>query len=122
MLAFILGFEVECRIGRVISPGHYARGWHITSTCEVFGSVAGAANRRTQLMHPINHKSPGRVRESQALSQKQNHISARASLDDAFASFIQNMCRSTFERSTRAVCGGTSASSRPRLRSNDNPR
>jgi 2-methylcitrate dehydratase PrpD len=31
--AFILGAEVECRIGNAVSPGHYARGWHITSTC-----------------------------------------------------------------------------------------
>jgi 2-methylcitrate dehydratase PrpD len=45
LLAFILGFEVECRIGRVISPGHYARGWHITSTCGIFGAAAGAAKQ-----------------------------------------------------------------------------
>jgi 2-methylcitrate dehydratase PrpD len=42
LLAFILGFEIECRIGGVISPGHYAKGWHITSTCGVFGAAAGA--------------------------------------------------------------------------------
>ncbi|MDJ0388727.1 MmgE/PrpD family protein [Roseomonas sp. E05] len=41
--AFILGAEVECRIGCAVSPGHYARGWHITSTCGVFGAAAGAA-------------------------------------------------------------------------------
>src|SRR3954447_7670189 len=41
--AFILGAEVECRIGNVVSPGHYARGWHITSTCGVFGSAAASA-------------------------------------------------------------------------------
>jgi 2-methylcitrate dehydratase PrpD len=41
--AFILGAEIECRIGNAVSPGHYDRGWHITSTCGVFGSaVAGA--------------------------------------------------------------------------------
>jgi 2-methylcitrate dehydratase PrpD len=43
LLAFILGAEVECRIGNAVSPGHYARGWHITSTCGVFGSAAAAA-------------------------------------------------------------------------------
>ena len=42
LLAFLLGFELQCRIGRVISPGHYAKGWHITSTCGVFGAAAGA--------------------------------------------------------------------------------
>ena len=41
--AFILGAEVECRIGNAVSPGHYARGWHITSTCGVFGSAAAGA-------------------------------------------------------------------------------
>lgn len=43
LLAFILGFEIECRVGGAISPGHYPRGWHITSTCGVFGAAAGAA-------------------------------------------------------------------------------
>lgn len=38
--AFVLGVEAECRIGNAVSPGHYARGWHITSTCGVFGSAA----------------------------------------------------------------------------------
>jgi 2-methylcitrate dehydratase PrpD len=41
--AFILGAEVECRIGNTVSPGHYARGWHITSTCGVFGSAVASA-------------------------------------------------------------------------------
>ena len=43
LLAFVLGFEIECRIGGAVSPGHYPKGWHITSTCGVFGSAAGAA-------------------------------------------------------------------------------
>ena len=41
--AFILGVEVECRVGNAVSPGHYARGWHITSTCGVFGAAAACA-------------------------------------------------------------------------------
>jgi 2-methylcitrate dehydratase PrpD len=41
LLAFILGVELECRIGQAISPGHYAKGWHITATCGVFGAAAG---------------------------------------------------------------------------------
>ena len=43
LAAFVLGFEIECRIGAAVSPGHYPKGWHITSTCGVFGSAAGAA-------------------------------------------------------------------------------
>jgi 2-methylcitrate dehydratase PrpD len=42
LLAFILGNEVQARIGLAISPSHYNRGWHITSTCGVFGAAAGA--------------------------------------------------------------------------------
>ncbi len=42
LLAFVLGVETECRIGNAISPGHYRRGWHITSTCGVFGAAAAA--------------------------------------------------------------------------------
>ena len=41
--AFILGVEVACRIGNAVSPGHYDRGWHITSTCGIFGAAAAAA-------------------------------------------------------------------------------
>jgi 2-methylcitrate dehydratase PrpD len=39
LLAFVLGVEALCRIGNAVSPGHYRRGWHITSTCGVFGSA-----------------------------------------------------------------------------------
>jgi 2-methylcitrate dehydratase PrpD len=42
LLALVLGHEVECRIGIAMSPGHYKKGWHITSTCGVFGAAAGA--------------------------------------------------------------------------------
>src|SRR6201997_1140059 len=55
--AFILGAEVECRIGNAVSPGHYARGWHITSTCGVFGAAAAAAKllglNATQTWHAL---------------------------------------------------------------------
>jgi len=37
--AFILGMEVCCRLGLTVHPQHYARGWHITSTCGVFGAA-----------------------------------------------------------------------------------
>lgn len=43
LLAFVVGVEVECRIGNAVSPEHYQRGWHITSTCGVFGAAAAVA-------------------------------------------------------------------------------
>ncbi len=42
LLAFVLGNEVQARIGLAISPQHYDKGWHITSTCGVFGAAVGA--------------------------------------------------------------------------------
>lgn len=41
--AFLLGMETTCRMGNAVMPGHYERGWHITSTCGVFGAAAAAA-------------------------------------------------------------------------------
>lgn len=38
--AFVLGVEVECRIGNAVYPSHYDVGWHITGTCGVFGAAA----------------------------------------------------------------------------------
>ncbi|HEU5178822.1 MAG TPA: MmgE/PrpD family protein [Burkholderiales bacterium] len=40
--AFLLGMETTCRLGNTVTPGHYERGWHITSTCGVFGAAAAA--------------------------------------------------------------------------------
>jgi 2-methylcitrate dehydratase PrpD len=42
IVAFVLGTEIECRIGLAISPSHYRRGWHITATCGVFGAAAAS--------------------------------------------------------------------------------
>ena len=41
--AFVLGVEIECRLGNAVSPAHYARGCHITATCGVFGAAAASA-------------------------------------------------------------------------------
>lgn len=43
LAALAAGVELQCRIAHAISPGHYARGWHITSTCGIFGAAAAAA-------------------------------------------------------------------------------
>jgi len=40
--AFILGVEIECRIGNAVYPEHYNVGWHITGTAGVFGAAAAA--------------------------------------------------------------------------------
>ena len=42
--AFVAGFEVECRIGALVMPGHYATGWHATGTLGTFGAAAACAH------------------------------------------------------------------------------
>ena len=41
--AYIVGFEIEARLGRVMNPRHYQRGWHNTSTLGTIGSAAAAS-------------------------------------------------------------------------------
>ncbi|WP_375459453.1 MmgE/PrpD family protein [uncultured Enterovirga sp.] len=43
LAAFAVGVDVACRLGASVSPGHYARGWHITTTCGVIGAAAASA-------------------------------------------------------------------------------
>jgi 2-methylcitrate dehydratase PrpD len=39
LAALVVGMEVECHLGLALHPHHYRRGWHITSTCGVFGAA-----------------------------------------------------------------------------------
>jgi 2-methylcitrate dehydratase PrpD len=41
--AYIVGFELEGRIGRAMNPRHYQRGWHCTSTLGTIGAAAAAS-------------------------------------------------------------------------------
>ncbi|MEO6566171.1 MAG: MmgE/PrpD family protein, partial [Casimicrobiaceae bacterium] len=41
--ALILGIDVSCRIGNVMYPDHYDRGWHITGSTGMLGAAAGCA-------------------------------------------------------------------------------
>ena len=43
MLAFLTGFEVECKISEWMLPQHYVRGMHSSGTVETFGAYAAAA-------------------------------------------------------------------------------
>jgi 2-methylcitrate dehydratase PrpD len=43
MLAFLTGFEVECKISEWMLPQHYVRGLHSSGTVGTFGAYAAAA-------------------------------------------------------------------------------
>ena len=40
--AYAAGFEVMARLCRALNPGHYARGWHSTSTAGVVGAAVAS--------------------------------------------------------------------------------
>jgi 2-methylcitrate dehydratase PrpD len=44
MGAFVAGYEALCRIGALVAPGHYARGFHATATIGSFGAAAACAH------------------------------------------------------------------------------
>jgi 2-methylcitrate dehydratase PrpD len=43
LTAFLVGFEVECRISEAIHPDHWKRGFHTSNTIGVFGAAMTAA-------------------------------------------------------------------------------
>ena len=45
LTAFVAGYELQCRIGRTIAPGHYdVLGFHATATVGSFGAAAACAH------------------------------------------------------------------------------
>jgi 2-methylcitrate dehydratase PrpD len=45
LTAFIAGYELQCRVGRVLAPGHYdVLGFHATATIGSFGAAAACAH------------------------------------------------------------------------------
>jgi 2-methylcitrate dehydratase PrpD len=45
LTAFVAGYELQCRIGRVVAPGHYnVLGFHATATIGSFGAAAACAH------------------------------------------------------------------------------
>ncbi|MEP7215480.1 MAG: MmgE/PrpD family protein, partial [Anaerolineaceae bacterium] len=42
--AFVAGFEMECRVGALVMPGHYSTGFHATGTLGTFGAAAACAH------------------------------------------------------------------------------
>lgn len=42
-MAFVAAYEFTCRIGVMVEPGHYARGYHATGSVGVMGAAVGCA-------------------------------------------------------------------------------
>jgi 2-methylcitrate dehydratase PrpD len=70
VLAYIAGFEVFARLCRALNPGHYAHGWHATSTA---GTVAvGGAVARLIGLDPAGIATAMGIAASSAAGIRQN--------------------------------------------------
>jgi 2-methylcitrate dehydratase PrpD len=51
--ALVLGIDVSCRMGNLMYPDHYDRGWHITGSTGMLGAAAACA----RLLHLDAHRT-----------------------------------------------------------------
>ena len=103
--ATVLGIDVSCRVGNMIYPDHYDRGWHITGSTGMLGAAAACARLlgldagRTAMALGIAASQPTGVREQFGTMTKPFHpgAAARAGLTAAL------MARHGFTASPRAL-------------------
>jgi 2-methylcitrate dehydratase PrpD len=89
--ALVLGIDVACRVGNMMYPDHYDRGWHITGSTGTLGAAAGCARllklsvQQTQMALGIAASQPIGMREQFGTMTKPFHPggSARAGLMSA---------------------------------------
>jgi len=103
--ALVLGIDVACRVGNMIYPDHYDRGWHITGSTGMLGAAAACARllaldaERVTMALGIAASQPIGVREQFGSMTKPFHPggAARAGLNSAL------MAKHGFTASTRAI-------------------
>jgi 2-methylcitrate dehydratase PrpD len=89
--ALVLGIDVSCRLGNVMYPDHYDRGWHITGSTGTLGAAAGCARllgldeEKTAMALGIAASQPVGMREQFGTMTKPFHpgAAARAGLHSA---------------------------------------
>jgi 2-methylcitrate dehydratase PrpD len=103
--ALVLGIDVACRVGNVVYPDHYDRGWHITGSTGMLGAAAGCARllgldaAQTAMALGIAASQPVGLREQFGTMTKPFHpgAAARAGLMSAL------LARHGFTASARAL-------------------
>jgi 2-methylcitrate dehydratase PrpD len=86
LTAFVAGYELQCRVGRVISPGHYDKlGFHATATVGSFGAAAACAHLLkldadafARALGIAGTQAAGVLRPMQSANVRQNNSSRRA--------------------------------------------
>jgi 2-methylcitrate dehydratase PrpD len=89
--AVVLGIDVSCRVGNMIYPDHYDRGWHITGSTGMLGAAAACSRllgldaTKTAMALGIAASQPIGVREQFGSMTKPFHVggAARAGLMSA---------------------------------------
>ena len=103
--AMVLGIDVSCRIGNMMYPDHYDRGWHITGSTGSIGAAAACARlmkldaQQTAMAIGIAASQPIGMREQFGTMTKPFHpgAAARAGLTSAL------LARHGFTASARAL-------------------
>ena len=103
--ALVLGIDVACRVGNMIYPDHYDRGWHITGSTGMLGAAAASARllsldvERTTMALGIAASQPVGMREQFGSMTKPFHPggAARAGLTSAL------MAKHGFTASAKAI-------------------
>ncbi len=103
--ATVLGIDVACRMGNLVYPQHYDRGWHITGSTGTLGAAAacsrllGLSAQQTQMALGIAASQPVGLREQFGTMTKPFHPggAARAGLMAAL------MAQKGFTSSPRAL-------------------
>jgi len=89
--ALVLGIDVSCRVGNLMYPEHYDRGWHITGSTGTLGAATGCARllglneQQTAMALGIAASQPVGMREQFGTMTKPFHPggAARAGLMSA---------------------------------------
>ncbi len=103
--ALVLGVDVACRVGNMIYPDHYDRGWHITGSTGMLGAAAACARllgldaRKTTMALGIAASQPIGVREQFGTMTKPFHPGGAARVGLTAALFAKH----GFTASPRAI-------------------
>jgi 2-methylcitrate dehydratase PrpD len=106
--AYIVGFELECRLGMIMNPRHYhERGWHCTSSIGALG--AGAAAARVLGLDPAATAHALGIAASSACGVKENIGTMVKPLHAGMAArngvMAARLAREGFTASERAIDG-----------------
>jgi len=98
LTAFVVGVEIEAKLGRAVNPAHYEVGWHATGSVGAFGAAVAAGKLlgldETRMCHAIGLAAtqPVGLREMFGSMTKSFHP-GRAAQNGLFAALLAETVR-----------------------------